>query len=191
MTQIVARLVLAMLLFPIAGGAFLLILVSQIRGAGPPSVIGVVTNCGIVFGFVVVYWFTLWRSVVRWSARRIFRTVVATILSVVAASAGGAVFSAVNPRVPHQVAIMVAGGFVTLLWLLLTVLLWRETAPERMERLAKQGSLAISCPICGYSLSGLTLARCPECGTSFTLDQLLAAELERQRSQEASSSLPS
>ena len=31
----------------------------------------------------------------------------------------------------------------------------------------------ISCPLCGYNLRGLTEARCPECGSKFTWDELL------------------
>ena len=34
---------------------------------------------------------------------------------------------------------------------------------------------AIACPTCGYNLTGLREARCPECGSQFTLDQLYAA----------------
>ncbi|MCH9033356.1 MAG: hypothetical protein IID42_02485 [Planctomycetes bacterium] len=30
------------------------------------------------------------------------------------------------------------------------------------------------CPKCGYDLKGLAMARCPECGTEFTLDELFA-----------------
>jgi hypothetical protein len=66
---------------------------------------------------------------------------------------------------------------VPIAWVLITVLLWRETARERFERLAGLGpGPTVSCPVCGYSLAGLREARCPECGTHFTLDQLLAAQ---------------
>lgn len=33
------------------------------------------------------------------------------------------------------------------------------------------------CPQCGYNMTGLTQARCPECGQSYTLDRLFAANL--------------
>lgn len=33
------------------------------------------------------------------------------------------------------------------------------------------------CPQCGYNMTGLTHARCPECGQSYTLDRLFAANL--------------
>ena len=35
---------------------------------------------------------------------------------------------------------------------------------------------AITCPTCGYNLTGLTATRCPECGKQCTLDELFAAQ---------------
>ena len=32
------------------------------------------------------------------------------------------------------------------------------------------------CPLCGYAMRGLTHARCPECGTQYTLEQLWSAQ---------------
>jgi hypothetical protein len=56
-----------------------------------------------------------------------------------------------------------------------TVLIWRETAAERLARLTAHGMPVIACPLCGYNLAGLTEARCPECGAAFTLEQVLLA----------------
>lgn len=36
----------------------------------------------------------------------------------------------------------------------------------------KKPKTEVRCPRCGYSLRGLSGASCPECGGSFTLDQL-------------------
>lgn len=33
----------------------------------------------------------------------------------------------------------------------------------------------MACPECGYSLVGLTICRCPECGTEYTVDKLIQA----------------
>lgn len=35
------------------------------------------------------------------------------------------------------------------------------------------GEVNLNCPNCGYSMIGLNEARCPECGTQFTLDDLI------------------
>ena len=127
MTHMVARLVLAMLLFPTAGGAFLLILVSLVRGAGAPPVTGLIIDCAAVYLLVVIYWFLLWRSIVRWTRRRILRTIGGTALSLACGLAAGALFIALNPRLPLQFPIIAVGGTAPVIWLLLTVLLWRET----------------------------------------------------------------
>ena len=36
------------------------------------------------------------------------------------------------------------------------------------------------CPKCGYNMTGLYEARCPECGSRYTLDQLAAAQKQEQ-----------
>jgi tRNA(Ile2) C34 agmatinyltransferase TiaS len=62
-----------------------------------------------------------------------------------------------------------------------TLLIWRETPVERAERLAHLTEAAQAstphCPRCGYNMTGLTQARCPECGSQYTLDALIAANL--------------
>jgi hypothetical protein len=79
-----------------------------------------------------------------------------------------------------QLVILVGGGIVPILWILATVILWRETPAERLARMAQLSDAGIFCPICGYNLSGLREARCPECGATFTLDQLAAAQPQHQ-----------
>jgi hypothetical protein len=59
--------------------------------------------------------------------------------------------------------------------LLSTVLVWRETAAERLAPLTAHGVPAIACPLCGYNRAGLTEAGCPECGGRFTLEQPVLA----------------
>jgi len=42
--------------------------------------------------------------------------------------------------------------------------------------IARDGTLNVNCPECGYSLIGLSELRCPECGTRFVLDELIRAQ---------------
>ena len=75
---------------------------------------------------------------------------------------------------------LLGGGTVPIVWVLATVLLWRETNAERVARMSNLiGNPTVVCPFCGYNLSGLREARCPECGNSFTLDQLAASQPRR------------
>lgn len=63
-----------------------------------------------------------------------------------------------------------------LLWLVSTCLIWRETKEERSSRLKGASSQTIACPNCGYNLTGLRATMCPECGTTYTIDELLSAQ---------------
>jgi DNA-directed RNA polymerase subunit RPC12/RpoP len=65
---------------------------------------------------------------------------------------------------------------VVLTWLAVAVFIWCETPAEPAERIEGSSKSAVACPTCGYNLTGLSEARCPECGTRFTLDELLALQ---------------
>ena len=73
----------------------------------------------------------------------------------------------------------VGSATAPLLWIVATIFVWRETAAERAARIDSTGRDAVVCPTCGYNLTGLKEPRCPECGTQFTLDQLLASQPSR------------
>jgi DNA-directed RNA polymerase subunit RPC12/RpoP len=76
-------------------------------------------------------------------------------------------------------AMFVGTSVVPVTWLVGTTLAWRETASERAQRIQGTSGDALACPTCGYNLTGLRGTRCPECGTDFTLQELLSATRER------------
>jgi hypothetical protein len=182
-TATIARLILAMLILPVTGAVFLLTFIAVVArsgGQGPPTVWAVGTLWMIVYAFVATYWILLWRSTVKWTAPRVRNTALAGL----AALAGGAALAlaaiTMNRQIPPGAAVLLAGGTVPITWVLGTVLLWRETATERLARMSKLVSApTVLCPFCGYNLSGLREARCPECGASFTLDELAASQPQR------------
>lgn len=184
MTATIARLILAMLILPATGAVFLLVFIAVIArsaGSGPPGAGGVGVLWAIVYAFVATYWILLWRSTVKWTAARVRNTALAALLAL----GGGAVFAgtlmAVARQIPPGIAMLLGGGFVPIVWVLGTVLLWRETPSERLARMSKLISApTVLCPVCGYNLTGLREARCPECGGSFTLDQLAASQPQRE-----------
>lgn len=184
MSATIARLILAMLILPATGAVFVLTFLAVIawtRG-GPPSAWAVGLVWAVVYSFVATYWVLLWRSTVKWTPARVRHTVLAGLLAM---AGGGAIAAAAlalsRGQMPYGLSMLLGGGTVPIVWVLATVLLWRETAAERLARMSKLVSNpSVLCPVCGYNLSGLREARCPECGGSFTLDQLAASQPQRE-----------
>ena len=178
MTRTVARLILAMLLLPCTGAVFLLLMfltVGRSTGPGPPPGGGLLLMWFLLYLFVGAYWVVLWHDMVPWNRRRVLLTVVATVVALGGGCAVALALLAVNRQVPPPMAVLVGGGTVPITWVLSTVLIWRETAAERLGRLTAHGMPVLACPLCGYNLAGLTEARCPECGATFTLEQIVLA----------------
>jgi hypothetical protein len=176
MTRTVARLSLAMLLLPSTGAVFILLFLALVvRASGPPPVDRLLAMWSLLYLFVGTYWVLLWRDMVPWNRRRVLLTAGATLLSLAGGCAVALACRAINRQAPPPIAILIGGGTVPITWVLATVLVWRETATERLARLSAHGMPVIACPLCGYNLAGLTAARCPECGATFTLEQILLA----------------
>ncbi len=169
-----------MLILPVTGALFVILLATVLVPGAPPSPARIVVFWTLIYAFVGLYWVALWRSVVRWTARRIALTLLATPLAIVIGAGSAAMlFFVVGRSHRADVAFLMGGGVVPIAWVLATVLIWRETCQERIERLSATARGAIFCPICGYNMTGLHEARCPECGSRFTLDKLVAAQPER------------
>ena len=183
MTATIARLILAMLILPATGAVFLLTFIAVIArsaGSGPPSFWGVAMTWVVVYTFVATYWILLWRSTVRWTRARVRNTALASLLALAGGSGFATALWSVSRAMPSGIALLLGGGGVPIVWVLATVLLWRETPAERLARMSNLvGHPTVLCPFCGYNLSGLREARCPECGASFTLDQLAASQPQR------------
>ncbi len=120
--------------------------------------------------FIAVYWTLLWRASVTWTPTRLHRTSVASVGSIIIGIAAGAVMGLVD----DDFGVWVGSVVAPLVWLILTTLLWRESADERAVRAS--GKSALTCPTCGYNLTGLQSTRCPECGTQFSLDELISRQ---------------
>ena len=183
MTATIARLILAMLILPATGAVFLLgfvAVVARSAGNGPPSAWGIALLWMIVYGFVATYWILLWRSTVRWTPSRVRNTALAGLVALAGGIAFAGALMGVSRQIPSGIAFLLGGGGVPIVWVLATVILWRETPAERVARMSHLVSHpTVLCPVCGYNLSGLREARCPECGGSFTLDQLAASQPQR------------
>jgi hypothetical protein len=164
-----------MLILPLTGAIFVLLMGAFMSRSAPPSPAGIAVIWAAVYTFVAVYWVLLWRDLVRWTPARKRNTGLAAPLALLAGFLIGSVLVHVL-RAPTVGAMLVGGGVVPIVWVLTTVLVWRETPRERMERITAAGTDSVCCPVCGYNMTGLHESRCPECGSRFTLDQLLAGQ---------------
>jgi hypothetical protein len=175
MSHLVARILLALLMIPLAAIVYLVtfvVLMEWVFSGWRWQITVFALTSVVTWLFMAVYWTLLWRSSVRWSAPRILLTIVAAPAAVVPA----AVIGIVVGQAEDELGMFVAGLVAIMLWMTSTVFIWRESATERAGRITRRGFGTVVCPGCGYNLTGLRESACPECGATFTLDELLAGQ---------------
>ena len=124
-------------------------------------------------------WIAIWWGELNWTAGRIMTTAAVFFGSIVVATGLAILFWAMTNE--EEVACIFAGMLWAVFWMAGTALFWRESKSERAGRLSQAGVDVIACPGCGYNMTGLKTNKCPECGASYTVDQLFAATLEASR----------
>lgn len=124
---------------------------------------------------VVCGWILIWRPIVRWTPRRIALTVASLLWSTILAMA---IVFVLRIKTNDDVFMLFWGLLWLPIWIASTALIWRDSQFERAVRQEAITSGHVACPRCGYDLAGLHTARCPECGTQYTLDELLSATLQ-------------
>jgi hypothetical protein len=183
MSRMISNLLLSLSMVPLAITVFFLAAIGLSEGAGMSEERAFTIASVVLLVFVVVYWTCVWASSFRWTESRVLRTIAAFAASLcVGGLAGGMVV-----YVLRDLDALFAGGILGSMaaataWMIFSVLAWRETGKERAERISGAGggfAGILLCPNCGYNMTGLIQARCPECGTEYTLDVLLAANAER------------
>lgn len=174
MSRLVAKLLLAMLMMPAGVVVYLILFQIFYRSVSTYryEMAWTIATIG-TWLFTAGYWFALWRGQVIWSRQRIRHTVLATVGAIVVGTGVGYLIGA---STGSDFQNFLAGLSSIILALICSVLVWRETPAERAARFKSANADALVCPSCGYNLTGLTTARCPECGTQYTLNELLAAQ---------------
>ena len=123
-------------------------------------------------GFLAASWW-LWTR-----GRR--RTVVAPVVITI-----GIVAATITLGVLTEESLPGDGEFVVLGLVFLAaaaiILVWLNALRHRSPRLRAlcdqhDGLPDVRCPTCDYRMVGLTESRCPECGTTYTLDELIARQ---------------
>lgn len=183
MSRLVARILLSIFLFPLAAIVYLLSFVFAARLLAPRPYARI-DEAWLFLGsglatwlFVAGYWLLLWRGSVRWDSRRIIGALLAAVATAGAGFACGLVIATtLPPYADGSFGSFVGGLIAIMLWVVATVILWRDTPEERSQRARASSRSTIVCPTCGYNLTGLSESRCPECGSKFTLDELIGLQ---------------
>jgi hypothetical protein len=179
MSQLVARILLAIFVFPLATLVYIVTFAFIEDSSHHSRVFPWLIAGAIAWAFILTYWSLLWRrSVKRTTARR-----QGTFNAGVGACMVGIAVGAMGSRIDLEFGYFLGSVTAPILWLVASVFIWRETPAERAARLQNTNNDAVVCPTCGYNLTGLKECRCPECGTQFTLDQLLASQPSRAQAE--------
>ena len=121
-------------------------------------------------------WILVWRRSVTWTMARLVWTGLAAVLSALP----GLLVYALNVTYSFAEVGLILGQLCwAACWLGSTAVIWRESPAERAARAELPGGMRLNCPTCGYSMRGLHEARCPECGTQYTLDELFTRNERR------------
>lgn len=174
MSHLLARLLMALAMLvgtPVVYMVVFLIFVKRVNWTSESALVAADLVTSMTFG---TCWVLIWRRQVQWTVTRRMLTCFSALG---AAIPGLAVYGLIvllaywNDRI----GIVLGGLTWCAAWIPLTAIVWRETALERVHRLHTSAPGALACPKCGYNMTGLHQARCPECGTQFTLDELVTA----------------
>jgi hypothetical protein len=187
MSRLVSRILLSIFMFPLATifYIFCMVITEQTVQMGTnyrerESVMFLVSSF-LTWMVVALYWCLLWRSGVNWNSSRVRRTILAALGASAFGGLAGVFAGLMVNNSDASFGIFVGGVLTIILWLVATVFIWRETTAERADRIKGAGKSAITCPTCGYNLTGLSEARCPECGSKFTLNELMTLQLNADK----------
>lgn len=171
MPRVIARIVLALLMIP---AAFVLYIVVMIIGTevlfGWDEEAAFTFATVVTWCFVAVFWILIWRGSIRWTAERMLLTFGAFVIAAVLGIGAGVMGALAIDELSFGIFL---GGIVSMVgWLIATVFIWRDTRAERIARYSSDPKRLV-CPACGYSMSELRSAQCPECGAQYTIQQLI------------------
>lgn len=133
----------------------------------------------LTISVAIVVWLLTWRTRVEWTSRRTRLTALLALLAI-----GGVIISMCTMPSFWDSGSAVVFFSSFSLWFAGTAFVWRSTqtgAAWRVDGAAfPDDSVEPRCPACSYSLVGLREVRCPECGWSSTVDQIVANTLREQ-----------
>jgi hypothetical protein len=178
MTNLLARILLAVMLLPLAAVVYMVVLfplMGRHRGRGAEEVAFLMASI-VTATFVAYYWIWLWRDSVNWTKPRTAKTLLSGLGCIAAGIIVALILNAISGIHDPSFCFFIGGVIAIISWLPITVIIWKETPLERAERMRVADKDALFCPRCGYNMTGLNQARCPECGAQYTINQLFSAQ---------------
>lgn len=184
MPAIIARLLVSVVVVLSGPAVFAILSVLLVPGFGMDQE-GIMLSAVLALVLSSLAWWIVWKGEVVWTGARAGKTWGVAGGAIFFGLLAGFVVAAVLRYNEDMMTGTALGCLVAyLVWLGGTPLVWKETLAERGGRLRAGGLAggvdAVRCPTCGYSMAGLREAKCPECGAAYTLDQLVAAVIEKR-----------
>lgn len=136
------------------------------------------------FATAVVLWWLLWRRAVVWNTRVKIKTVALAILFLASAAwyyipwaRNHNATTGFEEFLYHSTQSLPLWGMA--LWFGGTAIIWRSDKRSRVLTSAVPSSKWVStCPSCSYDLTGLREVRCPECGWTSTIDDVVRRSID-------------
>ena len=118
-----------------------------------PEAMAVGIPIGTTLVFTFVFWTLLWRRSVRWTVRGGY----SCLMWLRRRARRSAAWSLWARRI-HMIGYRFScwRGLLCLAYLVTTVIVWQETPLERANRVRISNRSAVTCPACGYNLTGLS-----------------------------------
>jgi hypothetical protein len=131
MSRLVARILLSLLVFPLALVCFFAATLTmfEINRARDEDAVFFVSTLAAL-GLTFIYWTLLWRKSVRWTPKRQFAPYGIAVLCVVIATVAT---GAMARHIEWPPFFMLTGLAAMIAWLMATIFLWQETPLERGE----------------------------------------------------------
>jgi len=183
MSRLIAKILLTVFMIPFAAMVYTITFIVQDRvfrysytysSYNYSRILTFVYSGLVAWAVIAAYWLLLWRGQIRWTSSRISLTFLSALVCTAACTVFGKLLNMLISL--DTFSAFAASALCPIFWLISTVLIWRENAEERASRVAGGDENAVTCPICGYNLTGLSEPRCPECGTKFTLNDLFSQQ---------------
>lgn len=172
MSRTVSRLVLTLSLLVGSVATYILLFMVFERNWWPADAEALAAASLVMAPVFAVLWTGIWHGNVEWSASRVLRTLAVLAVGSIAGVGCYAIWARTFSH--REIGVLLATMFWMTIWMGGTAVVWQETRLESSRRKGTGADRVFPCPKCGYDLKGLAMARCPECGTEFTLDELFA-----------------